>query len=102
MARIVLCVYAAACGPALSPACHPKGNYVLSHPNDNPGFQILGVGLLSANWQDIPNKENREDVAAATMGVWESPGKGTVFTAATTDWARVLAAGTQHVQRITN
>jgi hypothetical protein len=36
------------------------------------------------------------------MGAWESASKGTVFTAATTDWARVLAAGNQDVKRITN
>jgi hypothetical protein len=56
-----------------------------------PDFVILGVGDVRAHGWGLGN-------GAATMGV-HSPG-GTVFTAATTDWARLLATSPQ-VDRIT-
>ncbi|MDP9386908.1 MAG: hypothetical protein M3Q48_03010 [Actinomycetota bacterium] len=46
------------------------------------GFTILGIGDIEPSGWGIGN-------AAATMGVYER--NGTVFTAATTDWARLLA-----------
>jgi hypothetical protein len=56
-------------------------------------FAILGVGDAGAcGW----GQGNR----AATLGV-HAPG-GTVFTAATTDWPRVLAHGSPAVERITH
>jgi hypothetical protein len=58
-----------------------------------PDFAILGVGDVGASgWGD----GNR----AATLGV-HAPG-GTVFTASTTDWPRVLAQGSPAVERITH
>jgi hypothetical protein len=57
------------------------------------GFTILGVGDLSTSGWGRGNR-------AATMGLHSN--NGTVFTAATTDWARVLANGGQRiVERIT-
>jgi len=35
------------------------------------------------------------------MGLFTRPGGGTVFTASTTDWARVLGTGDPAVERIT-
>jgi len=55
-------------------------------------FTILGVGdVARAGW----GAGNR----AATLGL-HAPG-GTVFTAATTDWSRVLAQGSPAVAQIT-
>ncbi len=48
------------------------------------GFTILGIGDVAASGWGIGN-------AAATMGVYRD--NGMVFTAATTDWARVLGRG---------
>jgi hypothetical protein len=57
-----------------------------------PGFVILGVGdTVPSGW----GNGNR----AATMGVFTAG--GTVFNAATTDWARLLGAGHPAVGRIT-
>ncbi|HEY7334385.1 MAG TPA: N,N-dimethylformamidase beta subunit family domain-containing protein [Bryobacteraceae bacterium] len=47
-------------------------------------FQILGTRRLTSNWEYAEHAEG----AAATMGIYQNV--GTVFTAATTDWARVL------------
>lgn len=58
-------------------------------------FEVLAVAPLSSRWQDRPAGAG----AAATMGL-HRPG-GTVFTAATTDWSRLLAAGHPVVDRIT-
>lgn len=58
-----------------------------------PGFTILGIGDASTSGWGLGNR-------AATMGVHGGRG-GTVFTAATTDWPRVLAGGSPAVERIT-
>ena len=47
-------------------------------------FAILGIGDVSASGWGLGNR-------AATMGLYTN--NGTVFTAATTDWPRVVAAG---------
>lgn len=60
-----------------------------------PDFHVLAVARLGSGWQDRPDGP----AAAATMGV-HAPG-GIVFTAATTDWPRVLAEGDPTVGRIT-
>jgi hypothetical protein len=58
-----------------------------------PGFTILGVGDAGSSGWGMGNR-------AATMGL-HTPG-GTVFTAATTDWPRVLTGGTSPaVEQIT-
>ena len=64
-----------------------QGNYVLIDPNST--FKILGLAILDSHWEDRRSGNG----AAATMGVWggDAAVQGTVFTAATTDWARVLA-----------
>ena len=49
-------------------------------------FVVLGVGDLVPSGWGFGNR-------AATLGLFTAPSGGTVFTAATTDWARVLAAG---------
>jgi hypothetical protein len=59
-----------------------------------PGFTILGVGDTSASGWGHGNR-------AATLGLYATAGGGTVFTSATTDWARLLAAGSQPVETIT-
>lgn len=86
----------AAAGVAvLSPHAHRHGT-----PAD---FRVLAVGMLDAGWQELPPRESLpagHGIHAATMGVF-SPG-GTVFTAATTDWAQVLAGGEDaSVEKIT-
>jgi len=50
-------------------------------------FTVLGIGALSASWQDLPRRECAGP-HAAVMGLHED--HGTVFAASTTDWARVL------------
>lgn len=60
-----------------------------------PDFAILGLGCLGPHWQDRPSGND----AAATLGVYSN--RGTVFTCATTDWARVLRDGEPRVDRIT-
>jgi hypothetical protein len=57
------------------------------------GFVVLGVGDCGAAGWGLGN-------GAATMGLWTRG--GTVFTGATTDWARVLAGGREAaVEQIT-
>jgi hypothetical protein len=61
-----------------------------------PSFVILGVSRLGANWESRLDG----DKAAATMGLYTNT--GTVFTAATVDWARVLASRQDsNVERVT-
>jgi hypothetical protein len=55
-------------------------------------FVILGIGDVARSGWGMGNR-------AATIGV-HSPG-GTVFTASTTDWPRVLAGGSPVVDRVT-
>jgi hypothetical protein len=64
-----------------------------------PDFTILGVGDTGASGWGLGNR-------AATMGLHGGSGgsvfAGTVFTAATTDWPRVLAGGTSRaVEQVT-
>jgi hypothetical protein len=70
-------------GRAVRPTCDD------GTPDD---FLILGVGDLTRSGWGLGNR-------AATLGL-HTPG-GTVFTAATTDWARVLARGSPAVEQIT-
>lgn len=72
--------------------CPPRPTGTGGTPRD---FHVLGVARLGPGWQERPDGPS----AAATMGV-HVPG-GVVFTAATTDWARVLAEGDPYVERIT-
>ena len=62
-----------------------QGNFVLSHPGNDPAtFQLLGVGLVNSDWDDDGqgNKQRRSGAgAAATMGIWGGAGTGTAFSA---------------------
>ncbi|WP_411574220.1 N,N-dimethylformamidase beta subunit family domain-containing protein [Streptomyces fradiae] len=55
-------------------------------------FEILGIAELPPDW-NFPAREPRATPRAATLGVFTAG--GTVFTAATTDWARLLATDPQ-------
>jgi hypothetical protein len=57
-------------------------------------FQILGIGCLKQRWDDFFGDHT------ATMGVYSET--GTVFNAATADWARVLARPNASVVTITS
>ena len=62
-------------------------------------FVILGTGELAARGWQFETRENQNQAPhAATMGLYTRG--GIVFTAATTDWTRVLTTNT-HVDRIT-
>ncbi|MBI2755865.1 MAG: hypothetical protein HYX52_04050 [Chloroflexi bacterium] len=75
----------------------PAGHIVAAGTDGSPpDLAVLGVAPLGVGWQDRPAGAN----AAATMVVLNS-GPGTVFTAGTTDWSRVLDAGHVEVERIT-
>jgi hypothetical protein len=64
-----------------------------------PDFVILGVGeLADKGWQFEARENQNQQSHAATMGLYTRG--GIVFTAATTDWTRVLVSNT-HVDRIT-
>ncbi len=63
-------------------------------PGDH-AVHLLGLARLGSGWQERADGES----AVATM-VLSAPG-GVVFTAATTDWPRLLAAGDAAVDRIT-
>ena len=74
---------------SMSGTARPTGN-----DGTPAGFQVLGIGCLDRNlWEDP------EGMATPTMGWYTAT--GTVFNAATTDWARVLASGEPHVVSIT-
>jgi hypothetical protein len=68
-----------------------------------PGYDLLAAGPLDARWQERPPRARHaagEGVHAATLGVFTRG--GTVFSAGTTDWAQVLANGSEPaVARIT-
>src|SRR5207248_10537184 len=76
-----------------------RGVPVLTGADGTPStFKILGIGVLGPTWQCDFFRPNQ--VRAATMGLY-TRGGASVFTAATTDWARVLASGNTMVDRIT-
>jgi hypothetical protein len=67
-------------------------------------FVILGIGELNAGWADPDDADDRTGHPLtnwhATMGLYAN--EGIVFTAATVDWARVLASGEElNVETIT-
>lgn len=55
-------------------------------------FEILGIAELPSDW-NFAAREPMPSPRAATLGLFTSA--GTVFTAATTDWARLLATDPQ-------
>jgi hypothetical protein len=62
------------------------------------GFTILGVGLLQDDGWQFAFKDLYPQ-RAATMGTYTNG--GTVFNAATSDWARVLTGGAPGIRRLT-
>jgi hypothetical protein len=68
--------------------------------DDTPSdFVILSIGeLADKGWQFEPREKQNQEPHAATMGLYTRG--GIVFTAATTDWTRVLTTNT-HIDRIT-
>lgn len=83
------------CDGALFERPHPGLAVPTGTDGTPPDFAILGMAPLGPGWQDRPLGNN----AAATMGLYSD--RGTVFTCATTDWARVLHAGEPSVEQIT-
>ena len=85
-------------GASISHQVDRRGFAVPSHDDGTPAnFIILGIGKLGPEWAQDP-----ADFAGgrkATMGIYAN--NGVVFTAATTDWSRVLASGESHVTTIT-
>jgi hypothetical protein len=82
-------------GAELEPAL-PGQPRVAAHTDGTPAsFVVLGVGPVPY-FQDRPVGGA---AATATMGVYTRG--GIVFTAATTDWARVLASGHAQVEQLT-
>jgi len=77
----------------------PDGGVRVRHDEGTPpDFEPLALAWLGPGWEDLKT----DGPAAATLGLHVRPGGGTVFTAATVDWARVLAAGrVAAVERIT-
>lgn len=82
-------------GAALAPT-PVSGMRVAAGTDGTPStFAVLGIASVAA-FQDA----QAQSASMATMGVYR--GAGTVFVAATTDWARVLWAGNAQVGQITH
>jgi hypothetical protein len=88
-------------GASISDHSNERGFVVPRHDDGTPeDFIILGIGRLGPEWAQDP--EDFPGGRAATMGIRGiHPNNGVVFTAATTDWPRVLASGEPHVEKIT-
>lgn len=85
-------------GAAIAERPDERGFAVPSHRDGTPeNFIILGTGRIGPEWAQDP--EDFLGGRTATMGIHAD--NGVVFNAATTDWARVLASGEPHVERIT-
>ena len=85
-------------GASISDRRDERGFAVPNHSDGTPdNFMILGTGRIGPKWSQDP--EDFPGGRTATMGIYAN--NGTVFTAATTDWARVLASGDPHVEKIT-
>ena len=77
----------------------PRGGWQISGIDGTPdSFEILGYAQLSSEWQDLPYREPQTTPYLATLGQFTKG--GTVFTAGTTDWARVLRSN-EVVRQIT-
>jgi hypothetical protein len=94
------------CDGAPLAAFDPRtGRATLVHDATRTGtpesFELLAVAPLSPDWDELPAREHGaagEGLHAATMGCYTR--NGTVFTAATTDWAQALEQDAR-VARIT-
>jgi hypothetical protein len=86
-------------GASISDRLDERGFAVPSHDDGTPeNFVILGTGKIGPKWSQDP--EDFPGGRTATMGIYAN--NGVVFTAATTDWPRVLASGEPHVEKITS
>ncbi|MGB3118314.1 MAG: N,N-dimethylformamidase beta subunit family domain-containing protein, partial [Verrucomicrobiales bacterium] len=87
--------------------CELEWREGLPYPTHRDGtpetFTVLGTCPASWHPDDAEWYEKWEKgrIGAACMGVWTSAQGGTVFTAATTDWAHGLAGGDPAVEKIT-
>jgi hypothetical protein len=85
-------------GASISDRPDELGFAVPSHDDGTPeDFVVLGTGKIGPKWSQDP--EDFPGGRTATMGIYAN--NGVVFTAATTDWPRVLASGDPHVEKIT-
>ena len=85
-------------GTAISEQCDELGFALPRHDDGTPhNFMIAGSAKLGPEWAQDP--DGFPGGRTATMGIYRS--NGSVFTAGTTDWARVLARGDPHVVKIT-
>jgi Phosphotransferase enzyme family len=85
-------------GASISDRPDEQGFAVPRHDDGTPeNFMILGTGRLGPEWAQDP--EGFAGGRTATMGIYAN--NGVVFTAATTDWPRVLGNGDPHVEKIT-
>ena len=77
-----------------------RGFHVATGADGTPSdFVILGIGeLRDKGWQFEARENQNQESHAATMGLYTR--RGIVFTAATTDWPRLLSTN-PHVDRIT-
>jgi hypothetical protein len=64
-------------------------------------FKILAIAFLNNTWDEFKDKNYSPPSGAlnSTLGIYNN--NGTVFTAPTTDWARVLLSGNNIVNQIT-
>ena len=85
-------------GASISDRPDEQGFAVPRHDDGTPeNFVIPGTGRLGPEWAQDP--EGFAGGRTATMGIYAN--NGVVFTAATTDWPRVLGNGDPHVEKIT-
>jgi hypothetical protein len=64
-------------------------------------FKILAIAWLNASWDEFHDKDYAAPSGGlnSVIGIYEN--NGVVFTAATTDWARVLSCGNRIIHQIT-
>ena len=85
-------------GASIADQPDERGFAVPRHDDSTPKtFVILGTGRLGPEWAQDP--EDFPGGRAATMGIHAN--NGVVFTAATTDWPRVVADGEPRTGKIT-
>jgi hypothetical protein len=66
-----------------------------------PDFTILGVGDTAPSGWGLGNRAATIGVHGPAAGSHDGPAAGTVFTAATTDWPRLLSSGHRVVEQVT-
>jgi len=85
-------------GASISDRPDERGFAIPRHDDGTPeNFIILGIGRLCPEWAQDP--EGFPGGRTATMGIYAN--NGVVFTAATTDWPRVVAEREPHTEKIT-